>query len=87
VTSIQEVLRMEADVITLQEIFKFHVDQIAEDGTVIGGLRPTGLRVSSLGKFERRGIPLPISVFQHASAGLPGPVGAAAPARAAGAAD
>jgi pilus assembly protein CpaF len=87
VTSIQEVLRMEADVITLQEIFKFQVDQLAEDGTVIGGLRPTGLRVSSLGKFERRGIPLPISVFQHASSGLPGPVGAAAPARAAGAAD
>ena len=38
VTAITEVQRMEADVITLQDIFKFQVDEVAADGTIIGGL-------------------------------------------------
>jgi pilus assembly protein CpaF len=59
VTSITEVQRMEGDVITLQELFEFKVDTVTSEGTVIGGLRPTGLRPTFLNKFELRGIPLP----------------------------
>ncbi len=65
VTEITEVQRMEADVITLQDIFKFRVDQVGHDGTVAGSLRSTGLRMASLGKFERRGIVLPVGLFQE----------------------
>jgi pilus assembly protein CpaF len=63
VTSITEVGRMESDVITLSELFKFSVDEVLPDRTVVGGLRGTGLRPSFLDKFERRGIALPNSLF------------------------
>jgi pilus assembly protein CpaF len=63
VTAITEVQRMEADVITLQDIFEFKVDQITPDRTVIGALRATGLRPTFLHKFEKRGVTLPVSLF------------------------
>jgi pilus assembly protein CpaF len=66
VTSITEVGRMESDVITLSELFKFSVDEVLPDRTVVGGLRGTGLRPSFLEKFERRGIVLPNSLFGRA---------------------
>jgi pilus assembly protein CpaF len=64
VTSITEVQRMEADVITLQELFRFKIDEVSRDGTISGGLRPTGLRPTFVQKFEKRGISLPLSLFQ-----------------------
>jgi pilus assembly protein CpaF len=63
VTSITEVGRMESDVITLSELFKFEVDGVQPDGTVIGGLRSTGLRPTFMHKFERHGIALPTQLF------------------------
>ena len=63
VTSITEVGRMESDVITLSELFKFQVDEVLPDRTVVGALKGTGLRPSFLDKFERRGIALPNSLF------------------------
>src|SRR5215218_10711221 len=62
VTAITGVRRMEADVITLQDIFEFKVDQITPDRTVIGALRATGLRPTFLHKFEKRGVTLPVSL-------------------------
>jgi pilus assembly protein CpaF len=64
VTSVTEVQRMESDVITLQELFAFNVERVMPDGTVIGDLRPTGLRPTFMGKFEKRGITLPLTLFQ-----------------------
>jgi pilus assembly protein CpaF len=64
VTSITEVQRMESDVVTLQELFKFEIDQVTPEGTIIGGLRPTGLRPTFVEKFEKRGISLPLGLFQ-----------------------
>jgi pilus assembly protein CpaF len=52
-------------VITLQELFAFSVDRVMPDGTVIGELRPTGLRPTFMGKFEKRGITLPLNMFQN----------------------
>ena len=63
-TSITEVQGMESDVITLQELFKFQIDEVTRDGTIVGGLRPTGLRPTFLEKFEKRGIALPLGLFQ-----------------------
>jgi pilus assembly protein CpaF len=63
VTAITEVQRMEADVVTLQEIFEFKVSEVAADGKVIGSLRATGLRPTFVEKFEKAGLTLPTSMF------------------------
>jgi pilus assembly protein CpaF len=63
VTAITEVQRMESDVITLQDLFEFHLDEVNSDGIVVGKLRPTGLRPLFVGKFEKRGVKLPMSLF------------------------
>ena len=63
VTAITEVQRMESEVITLQDLFEFHLDEITSDGIVVGKLRPTGLRPLFVAKFEKRGVNLPLSLF------------------------
>jgi pilus assembly protein CpaF len=68
VTAITEVQRMESDVITLQEIFAFKLENVRQDRTVVGRLQPTGLRPTFLYKFEKRGISLPNDYFA-----IPGP--------------
>jgi pilus assembly protein CpaF len=65
VTSIVEVQRMESDTITLQELFKFNVEQVTPDRMVIGSLCATGLRPTFMQKFERRGIALPLGLFRE----------------------
>ena len=64
VTAIIEVQRMESDVITLQELFKFKIEQITPERVVIGSLRSTGLRPTFLNKFEKRGVSLPVGLFR-----------------------
>jgi pilus assembly protein CpaF len=64
VTSVTEVQGMESDVVTLQELFKFRIDEVTRDGTIVGGLRATGLRPTFLQKFEKRGVSLPLGLFQ-----------------------
>jgi pilus assembly protein CpaF len=66
VTHITEVQRMEEDVITLQPLFEFKLQQIDPDGTVVGRLEPTGLRPTFLAKFERHGITLAPGIFGDA---------------------
>jgi pilus assembly protein CpaF len=63
VIAITEVQRMEADVITLQDLFRFNVDGFASDRSVLGALKWTGLRPTFTDKFEKRGVELPSSVF------------------------
>jgi pilus assembly protein CpaF len=63
VTAITEVQGMESDVVTLQDLFEWHLDEVNSDGVVIGKLRPTGLRPTFLRKFEKRGVNLPLSLF------------------------
>jgi pilus assembly protein CpaF len=59
VVAVTEVQRMEADVITLQDLYTFQVDAVAATNHIVGSLKPTGLRPGFLTKFERRGIELP----------------------------
>ena len=63
VTAITEVQRMESEVITLQEIFAFRLENVLTDRTVIGKLEATGLRPTFLYKFEKRGISMPNDLF------------------------
>jgi pilus assembly protein CpaF len=78
VTCITEVQRMESDVITLQDLYTYKVDEVTNDRVVIGNLRPTGLRPSFLHKFEKRGVQLPGSLFGAGRAPVIEPIGAAA---------
>jgi len=59
VMAITEVQRMESDVITLQELYRFHVDAASNSRAVVGELISTGLRPGFLEKFEKRGVKLP----------------------------
>jgi pilus assembly protein CpaF len=59
VMAITEVQRMESDVVTLQELYRFHVDAVASDRAVVGQLVSTGLRPGFLEKFDKRGVKLP----------------------------
>jgi pilus assembly protein CpaF len=63
VTQITEVQRMEADVITLQDLFEFKVESVASDRTISGQLFATGLRPIFLHKFQKHGIDLPVGLF------------------------
>jgi len=62
VTFVTEVIGMEGDVITMQDIFRFEQTAI-EDGKVLGELVPTGLRPKYMDKIEAFGFHLPPSIF------------------------
>jgi pilus assembly protein CpaF len=78
VTAITEVQRMESEVITLQEVFAFKIENIRQDRTVVGHLAATGLRPTFLYKFEKRGISMPNDLFVIPGAELPDVVARAA---------
>jgi pilus assembly protein CpaF len=78
VTAITEVQRMESEVITLQEVFAFKIENIRQDRTVVGHLAATGLRPTFLYKFEKRGIGMPNDLFVIPGAELPDVVARAA---------
>ncbi len=63
VLSILEITGMEEDVISTQEIFKFHQTGVASDGTVLGRFRATGIRPRFAEKLAARGTPLPDHLF------------------------
>lgn len=64
VVYVSEVIGMEGDVITMQDIFRFEQTAI-EDGVVYGELRPTGLRPKYMDKIEGAGIHLAPSIFSR----------------------
>jgi pilus assembly protein CpaF len=72
VVAITEVQRMESEVITLQDLYTFHVDAVAATNHIVGSLKPSGLRPSFIEKFERRGIELPRELANAQPSGLVG---------------
>src|SRR5262245_20007821 len=65
VTAISEITGMERDVITMQDIFVFEKMGIAEDGTVRGRFRATGIRPRCAERLAASGIHLPAEMFEH----------------------
>lgn len=63
INKITEVLGMEGDVITLQDIFTFEEQGVGEKGMVLGSHKPTGVIPKNLPILEARGIHLPMSIF------------------------
>lgn len=62
ISSVQEVVGMEGDIITMTELFAFEQTGI-DNGQILGRLRPTGLRPKFMEKIEAAGINLPPSIF------------------------
>jgi len=62
VMAITEVLRMEGDIVTLQDLFTYDVHAGGATRASKGSLRPTGLRPGFLHKFELRDVAAPASV-------------------------
>jgi pilus assembly protein CpaF len=70
VVAITEVQRMESEVITLQDLYKFEVNSVTSTGHIIGSLKGSGLRPGFLEKFARRGIEVPNTLTNGAAPSL-----------------
>jgi pilus assembly protein CpaF len=69
VVSISEIVGMEGDVVTMQDIFVFERQGIGEDGKVLGRFRPTGIRPRFTDILKTRGIELPGFMFIESERG------------------
>jgi pilus assembly protein CpaF len=58
VVSINEVVGMEDITVTMQELFKFEIEHIEQDGRIAGELRSTGIMPTFADRFAQAGIPL-----------------------------
>ena len=72
-TSISEIVGMEGNVITMQELFVFERQGIGDDGEVLGRFRPTGIRPKFADVLKARGIELPGLVFVEQDGGVASP--------------
>src|SRR5678815_3541627 len=64
ITHITEVVGMEQDIITLQDIFLFEKTGITESGKVLGRFRATGIRPKFYDRLKACGIAFPTQMFQ-----------------------
>jgi pilus assembly protein CpaF len=70
ITHVTEIVGMEGDVITLQDLFLFDYSAgIDEEGHFLGDLKSTGLRPRFLEKMQERGISVPAEVFAPTTTG------------------
>jgi pilus assembly protein CpaF len=60
-----EIIGMEGDMITMQEIFAYHMTGLTEDRQVKGSFLATGIRPKFMKRLEAMGIRLPSSLFQE----------------------
>jgi pilus assembly protein CpaF len=64
ITHITEVVGMEQDIITLQDIFLFEKTGVSTSGKVLGRFRATGIRPKFYDRLKTCGITLPTQLFQ-----------------------
>ncbi len=64
VTHITELVGLEGEQVTMQDIFLFEKSGVSESGKVLGRFRATGVRPSFYEKLRSCGIQLPASLFQ-----------------------
>ncbi len=65
VTGIAEIVGMEGEVITMQDLFLFERTGITPEGRVTGKFRATGIRPKVSDKLAAAGFPLPATMFEH----------------------
>jgi pilus assembly protein CpaF len=68
ITAVTEVIGMEQDVITMQDIFLFERTGLNREGKVTGRFRATGVRPKCAERLATMGMTLPIELFEHVQA-------------------
>ncbi len=63
ITHVTEVVGLEGNVITLQDIFRFRQQGVDGEGRVLGEMAPTGIRPGFVEKFRLAGIEVPNDLF------------------------
>ena len=69
VTYITEVVGLEQETLIMQDIFRYHVGGIDEDGKAFGHFESTGVRPSFMQKLEAAGVRLPGNLFAQRTLG------------------
>jgi pilus assembly protein CpaF len=64
VTHVTEIVGMESQVVTMQDIYTFQARGLDDQGRVLGSVRPTGLRPKFAERFEQYGIHMPANLFE-----------------------
>ncbi len=70
ITSVTEIVGMESDTITLQDIFVYEQTGVDEHGRILGRHRPTGIVPNFITKLEQAGHPIPVEVFRFPYSGV-----------------
>jgi pilus assembly protein CpaF len=65
ITAISEVSGMEAEVITMQDIFQFRQEGFDEQGSVLGRFAATGFVPRFYDDLQRRGVPVDLEIFRE----------------------
>ena len=65
VTNVAEIVGMEGNVVTMQDIFVFERLGVSEDGTVLGRFKPTGIRPKFTERLFLAGVHLPPGIFDE----------------------
>jgi pilus assembly protein CpaF len=60
IMSIAEIIGMEGDVVTMQEVVKYKQNGVDEHGKVLGEFQFTGVQPNCMKKFEEMGIPFDV---------------------------
>jgi pilus assembly protein CpaF len=68
VTGVTEIVGMEGETITMQEIFMFEKTGLRQDGKVCGRFRATGIRPKCSERLAASGFPLAADMFEHVKA-------------------
>ena len=64
VVSVTEIIGMEGEIITMQEIYRFVRSGVGPRGEVLGQFRPTGIRPRFSERLEQYGFKLPPNIFE-----------------------
>jgi Flp pilus assembly CpaF family ATPase len=71
VTGVSEVIGMEGDIVSMQELVKYHQRGLSPQGKVIGDFEPTGVQPNCLKRFEELGVHFDPVIFNTAGAKRP----------------
>lgn len=65
VTAISEIVGMEQDTVTMQDIYRFDKESVDENGRAFGKFIATGIRPMFMSRLEAAGVRLPSSAFRQ----------------------
>jgi pilus assembly protein CpaF len=64
-THVTEITGMEADIVSMQDLFVFERQGVSPDGRVIGTFNPSGIRPRFAERLKAVGFDLPANMFEH----------------------